>query len=134
MKIDNDQLLKNRIQKLEAKVKVQEESIKRKAVDLYDSMQPSTIIKNKINELTNTNFSENKVLQTGLSLGAGFILDKVLLGGKKNFAKSISSYLLTFLSSKLISDNADAMLEKIDDFIKTVREKRKEKVDEFEGY
>jgi cell division septum initiation protein DivIVA len=126
-KIENANDLKERIKLLEAQVQRKETFIKSSAVDLYESMQPINIIKNKINELTNSNISDNKVLQTGLSLGAGFILDKVLLGGKRNFAKNISSYLLTFLSSKLIIDNADKMLGKVDDFIKMVREKRKEK-------
>jgi cell division septum initiation protein DivIVA len=126
-KIENANDLKERIKLLEAQVQRKETFIKSSAVDLYESMQPINIIKNKINELTNSNISDNKALQTGLSLGAGFILDKVLLGGKRNFAKNISSYLLTFLSSKLITDNADKMLGKVDDFIKMVREKRKEK-------
>lgn len=126
-KIENSTELNDRIKLLEAKILLRENSLKISAVDLYQSLQPMNILKNKIDELTNSNISENKFLKTGLGLGAGFLLDKVLLGGKRNFAKNISSYLLTFLSTKLITENADGLLDKIDSFIKIIREKRNEK-------
>lgn len=97
--ITNSTELKHEIMKLSSLKADQELILKRDLKEIYYSMQISTVIKRTVRDLTEDDNIKSTAVEAGISLGSGFILDKLLL--RKGYG--IKSYLMNVGLKKLVS-------------------------------
>lgn len=97
--ITNSTELKHEIMKLSSLKADQEVALKRDLKELYYSMQISTVIKRTVRDLKEDDNIKSTAVEAGISLGSGFILDKLLL--RKGYG--IKSYLVNAGLKKLVS-------------------------------
>src|ERR1035437_8473301 len=75
----------------------------------YESLRPVNLIKNKFNELTTSPDFKGKLLNATLSLAAGYLSRKVVVGATHNPLKQLLGTLLQMGVTGLVSKNADGI-------------------------
>ena len=75
----------------------------------YESLRPVNLIKNKFNELTTSPDFKGKLLNATLSLAAGYLSRKVVVGATHNPLKQLLGTLLQMGVTGIVSKNADGI-------------------------
>lgn len=97
--IRNSTELKHEIMRLNALRAEQEQALRRDLKELMYALQPSTVIRRTVTNLKKDDGVKASALQAGISLGSGFLLDKLLL--RKGYG--IKNYLINKGLKSLVS-------------------------------
>lgn len=97
--ISNTTELRHAIMKLNNRKEEQEEQLRRNLKELYYSLQLSTVIRRTVRNIGADKELKASALETGINIGSGFLLDKLLL--RKGYG--IKSYLVNLGVKKLVS-------------------------------
>jgi len=103
------ELLKQSIIELESKVKMDEQLLKAQLLITLEGISPVNLIKSTIKDLTVIPDFKDDLLNTTMSLAAGFISKKAVLGGTHNPIKRLLGTLLQLAVTNLVSKNADTI-------------------------
>jgi len=96
----------------------------------YESLKPSTLIKNTIRNITALPDLKENLLNTTMSIAAGFLTKKVAIGRTHNPLKQLLGTLLQIGVTSLVSKNADEIKQSAAIVYGVIKEKLvKHKVD-----
>ena len=104
-KITTTAELKEAIRLLEIEQKVEGALLKEQFKITYESLKPVNLIGNTIKELVKSPDLKGDLLTTALSLGAGFLSKKVVIGNTANPLKQLLGTLLQMGVTSLVSKN-----------------------------
>lgn len=104
-----------RIMHLKAEKFRQEEVLKNSFREFFYTLQPSSIIKETIHELSQDKEVQFDLAKAGLNMGANFIIDQVL-GKNRSIKGYLSSLLVEKVSGSFINDNVTKIMEGIGKF------------------
>lgn len=97
--ITNSTELRHAMMQLNNLKEEQEIALRYQLKEIYYSLQLSTVIRRTVKDFSSDKAFKATALQTGINIGSGFILDKLLL--RKGYG--IKSYLLNLGIKKLVS-------------------------------
>ncbi|MEO6134231.1 MAG: hypothetical protein ABIP35_03695, partial [Ginsengibacter sp.] len=78
--IANTTDLQTAIKRLERKRSVQEEELKDKAHELFESLKPTNILKHTLQEVRESTPLKHNLFKVALGLGAGYLSQKMIVG------------------------------------------------------
>ena len=106
-KINQSQVLEERILVLENKQKVIVQDLKTQFDITYEELKPSRLITNTLKGTFNNIKKDPKlkgnIIELLLSLGGGYLSKKIIIGKSSSTIKNLLGYGLQFLTTKLIS-------------------------------
>lgn len=101
--------LKEAIRLLEIKQADEKALLKKEFMATYESMRPVNLIKDKFNDvITSPNLKEN-ILNAALSLAAGYLSKKAIIGATHNPLRQLFGTLLQVGVTGLVSKNTDGI-------------------------
>jgi len=109
MEIKNSSELKEAIKLLEKQKSIQKDRITEEFHIAYESLKPINILKNSLNKAFNSPVVSDKVIDTSISVGAGLLSKKILIGKSAGIIKKVLGILLEFGVAGLVSKNSDAI-------------------------
>lgn len=133
VKITNMEELALVIAQLEQKSKDQEVALRAQYDVLLASLRPKNILKNTLYEVQESVSIKNNVLKILMGLGAGYFSKKIITRNSANVLKKVLGTaveygVISFLSgSKKDGSKADGILEKLENFLNKLTDKRNEK-------
>jgi hypothetical protein len=105
-----------RIMHLKAEKFRQEEVLKHSFREFFYTLQPASIIKETLHELSQDKEVQFDLAKAGLNMGANFIIDRVL-GKNRSIKGYLSSILIEKFSGSFINDNMTKILEGVGKFM-----------------
>jgi uncharacterized protein with beta-barrel porin domain len=106
-KITSVSELREEIHLLEIKQAIETELLKEQFKITFDNLRPVNLIKNTISELTAGPDFKGNILNTTLSVAAGYLSKKIVVGSTHNPLKNIFGTLLQMGVTHLVSKNAN---------------------------
>lgn len=100
---DSAASLKQSIAMLEASQSLQLQELKDQFQLVYDSVRPSSFIKNTLNELGSSSEVKSSLVKNALALSTGFLSKKILLGTPHNPVTRILGSLLQYTIAHFVS-------------------------------
>lgn len=101
--------LKSAIQQLEKKQAVEWTLLHDQLLITYESLKPVNLIKGTLRELTTAPDFKGNILDTALSLAAGYLSKKVVVGATHNPLKYLFGALLQMGVTSIVSKNTDGI-------------------------
>jgi hypothetical protein len=109
MEITNSSELKEAIKFLENQKSIQKERLTEQFHVAYESLKPINILKNSINKVVNAPGVTDNIIDTSISVGAGLLSKKLLIGKSAGIVKKILGLALEFGVTGLVSKNSDSI-------------------------
>ena len=109
MEINNSAELKEAIKLLEKQKSIQKERLTEQFHIAYQSLKPINILKNSLNKVVNSPGVSDNIIDTSISLGAGLLSKKLLIGKSAGIVKKILGLALEFGVAGLVSKNSDTI-------------------------
>ena len=109
MEINNSAELKEAIKLLEKQKSIQKERLTEQFHIAYESLKPINILKNSLNKVVNSPGVSDNIIDTSISVGAGLLSKKLLIGKSAGVVKKILGLALEFGVAGLVSKNSDAI-------------------------
>lgn len=109
MEITNSSELKAAIKLLEQQKSEQKERLVQQFHITYESLKPINILKNSLNKIIKSPAVSDNIIDTSLSLGAGLLSKKILIGKSAGIVKKLVGLALEFGVAGLVSKNSDAI-------------------------
>ncbi len=109
MEINNSSELKEAIKLLEKQKSIQKERLTEQFHIAYESLKPINILKNSLNKVVNSPGVSDNIIDTSISVGAGLLSKKLLIGKSAGIVKKILGLALEFGVAGLVSKNSDAI-------------------------
>ena len=109
-KITTTAELKEAIRLLEIQQKVEGTLLKEQFKTTYESLKPANLIGNTIKELIKSPQLKGDLLTTALSLGAGYLSKKAVIGNTSNPIKQLLGTLLQMGVSGFVNNNTGTLL------------------------
>jgi hypothetical protein len=106
-KITNLASLINSIELLEEKNRHEEIMLKQNIQYLLYNLQPATIIKNTLQDITSSSEIKSSIVDIVLGITSGALAKKILVGETHNPISSITGTLVEMIVAKNITQNAD---------------------------
>lgn len=122
-KITSTAELKESIFLLEMKQANETTLLKEQFKITYESLRPVNLVKNTIRELVTTTDFKGGLLNTTLSLTAGYLTKKIVVGSTHNPLKKILGSLLQMSVTNIASKNTDGIRSMIGQLINTLFKK-----------
>jgi|SRR6185312_14530293 len=94
---------------LEIKQANEKQLLKEEFKTTFESLQPANLIKKAFSDLTSAPNFKGGVLNTLLSLGAGFVSRKVIIGATHNPLKQLLGAILQMGVTSVVSKNGDGI-------------------------
>ncbi len=101
--------LSNVIQLLEAKQARELILLKEQAYITYDNLKPANIIKNSIKEFVTAPDFKGNIINTTLSIAAGYLSKKAVTGSTHNPVTQLLGTLLQMGVTSIVSKNTDGI-------------------------
>jgi hypothetical protein len=108
-KITTAEDLKSAIQQLEKKQTVEWTLLHDQFLIAYESLRPVNLITGTLRELTTAPDFKGNILETTLSLAAGYLFKKVVVGATHNPLKLVFGTLLQMGITSIVSKNTDGI-------------------------
>lgn len=86
----------------------------------YESLKPINLIKDTLSELSDLSEFKENLLDTSLSLVAGYFSKKIIVGSSNNPFKQILGSLIQMGVTNIVSKNADSIKSVVSDFITNI--------------
>jgi MFS-type transporter involved in bile tolerance (Atg22 family) len=125
-KITNIQELNAAIVLLEQKQVQQERLLKQQFKETYENIKPINFIRNTFKELVTAPDFKEDVLNTSISLAAGYLSKKLAIGTTNNPLKQILGSFLQIGVTSLVSKNSDNIRAKVREVVNVVFDKKVE--------
>ena len=125
VEITNDTQLHHRIMLLNNLKEEQEMTIKRNVREVVYSMQPSAIIKNIVNNISNDSEATHDLKTMGLNLGKDFLISK-LFGKGQSLKSFLSSLVIRKVTDYIINNHSDLIttgIGKLENMFKDLKTK-----------
>jgi hypothetical protein len=106
------------IRLLEIKQKQEELILKAQVKIAYDSLKPSTLIKNTIKDLIAPNNLNTNLLSTALSMAAGYTSKKIVVGETQSTLKQLLGDMLQLGVTNVVSNNSNGIVLGVANVIK----------------
>jgi hypothetical protein len=116
--------LKNKIQLLEAKQANELFLLKENFYTTFESLKPVNIIKKTLTELTTTPNFKGNIIDTTVSIAAGYLSKKITVGATHNPLKQLLGTLLQIGVTNVVSKNTDGIKSIAARLITTVFKKK----------
>jgi hypothetical protein len=97
------------IQQLEQKQKIEGALLKVQFQSTYESLRPSNLIKNTLKELAKAPDFKEDILDTTISLGAGYLSKKAAIGSTHNPLKQLLGTILQMGVTNFVSKNTSGI-------------------------
>ena len=123
-KITNTTELKQAILLLEAKQTLEGGMLKEQFKITYESIRPINLIKSTLSELTADPGFKNDLLNTSISLAAGYFSKKLAIGSTNNPFKQILGSFLQMGVTSIVSKNSDGIKSTVLNLIQTLFAKK----------
>lgn len=104
--------LKESILLLETQQAYEGRLLKEEFQTTYQNLRPVNLIKNKFDEIINAPNLKDNILDTVISLTAGYLSKKVIFGGTHNPLKQIVGTLLQMGVTGIVAKNTDGIKSK----------------------
>jgi len=101
--------LKEAIQELEKKQAVQKQELQEKFRHALENLKYFNLIKNAFSEVTQSPDLINNVINTALSLIAGYFSKKIFVGGSGNVLKKIFGAILQTVVAYMVTKNYESI-------------------------
>jgi len=98
---------------LEIKQVNEKNLLKEEFKNTFESLQPVNLIKKTLSDLTSAPDFKSGVLNTILSIGAGFISKKVIIGSTHNPLKQLLGAILQMGVTSAVSKNSEGIKTKV---------------------
>ncbi len=72
-----------------------------------ESLKPINLIKNSIKDFVESSEIKEDLLKTALSIAAGYVSKKLIIGSSQNSFKNMAGSLLQLLITSIVSKNSD---------------------------
>lgn len=115
--ISNYTDLKQKILQLRGDKERIEDDLKESFSNLAEALSPLNLAKNALHGMVHDNEVKGDLAQAGMSIGANFIIDRVM-GRNKSIKGFLSSILVEKIAGKLISNNSEKITSLIGSFFK----------------
>jgi hypothetical protein len=115
--------LKASIELLEIEQSADGVLLKEQLKNTYESLKPINLIKSTIKELTSVKDLKSDLIKTTLSMAAGYLSKKVIVGATDNPLKNTMGTLLQIGVTSLVSKNADTISAAILPTLKSIFKK-----------
>ena len=102
-----------RIKELEAQEAVQQEDLKQQAVELFEELKPSALLKSALHEITASSTLKHSVVDTSLAVGAGWLARKAFTFNSKNIFRKLLGYGLQYITTNVVSEKMPGLRNKI---------------------
>lgn len=109
---------------LENKRTIELAEVKEHYKTTYESLRPINFIRNTVKELITAPDFKDDLLNTSLSLAAGYFSKKIAIGSTNNPFKQVLGNFLQMGVTSVISNNADGIRTKIMNIVSTVLQKK----------
>lgn len=123
--ITNTMELKNAIELLEIKQKEEGLILKEQCKITYESLKPTNLIKTTLKNLVTPDLTGN-ILSSTLSLAAGYISKKAVIGSTHNPLKQLLGTILQMGVTSLVSKNTDGIKSVVSTLISSFLNKKNE--------
>jgi hypothetical protein len=97
------------IEELEQQSAREEMLLKEEVKKTFESLRPLNLVKKTISDLSEQPGLKNDLLDTGMSLLAGYSLKKVVTGSTHNPLKQLMGTILQIIVTKAVSNNTDKL-------------------------
>ncbi len=108
-KITSEVDLKKKILLLEIQQENEWKQLKEQLLNTYESLKPVNLIKKSLFDLTTSSDLKGNLLSTTLSLAAGYLSKKVVIGSTNNPLKIILGTILQVGVTNLVSKNSNGI-------------------------
>ena len=123
--ITNLSELRKAISQLEIKQKEEGQILKEQCKITYESLKPVNLIKNTLKNLVTPDLKED-LLSSTLSLAAGYISKKSIIGSSNNPLKQLLGTVLQMGVTSLVSKNTDSIKSMVTNIISSFLKKKEE--------
>jgi len=101
--------LKQSILELEVKQANEAELLKAQFKTTYESLKPANLIKNIFHDLTSSPDLKGGIVDTALSMGAGYLSKKIAVGSTHNPIKQVLGALIQMGVTGVVSKNSEGI-------------------------
>jgi len=101
--------LKKTIQQLEIRQTNELLSLKEELHIIHENLKPANLVKNTFRELTTAPEFKGNILDVALSLAAGYLSKKVVIGSTHNPLKQVLGTILQMGVTTMVSKNTDGI-------------------------
>lgn len=98
--------------------------LKKQFMITYESMKPVNLIKSKFNDIVKSPNLKENILNTALSIAAGYLSKKVLVGSTQNPLKQLLGTILQVGVTGIVSENTDGIKSTAMDLIGNIFKKK----------
>jgi len=123
-KVNSTEELKEAIRLLEIKQEKEATLLKEQFRITYDSLRPINLLKDTIKGITTFPELKGNILDTVMSLAAGFLSKKIVVGKTYNPLKQVLGTFLQMGVTNIVSKNSDGIRSKAAHFIHNYLSKR----------
>ena len=116
--------LKKTIQQLEIRQTNELLSLKEELHIIHENLKPANLVKNTFRELTTAPEFKGNILDVALSLAAGYLSKKVVIGSTHNPLKQVLGTILQMGVTTMVSKNTDGIKSVTAKLISTVFSKK----------
>jgi hypothetical protein len=111
--INNSQDLKNAILELERKKDVEENELKEKFHETYESYKPANLLKNTMEEVAASPKFRHNLLNVAIGLGAGYLSKKLVIGKSAGIVKRVLGTALQFGITSLVAKKGEQITDQL---------------------
>ena len=123
-KITSVSQLRDKILQLEYKQKNEAALLKEQFSITYEKLKPVNLIKNKINDIVSSPNLKENILNATLSIAAGYLSKKAVVGSTHNPLKKLLGTLLQVGVTSLVAKNGDEIRSTASNLISSFLSKR----------
>jgi hypothetical protein len=101
--------LKNAIQLLEADQAVKGELLKEQFKVIYESLRPSNLIKQILQDISSSPFLIDNIFSTGMGIASGFLTNKIFVGKSGSIIRNLLGTVLQFGVTNVVAQHPSAV-------------------------
>lgn len=124
--IENAAQLRMEVARLKLLQAEQEMKIKNDIANIKESLKPLTIAKHFISDMLSKHGKDNDIVTKGAGLGASILAKDVILKDSSPIVKKVVSFFLENLTTNIVADHENAIIDKIRVFLKLLGSTAKE--------
>lgn len=109
------------IEQLELQSAKEEILLKQEAKKTYESLRPINLLKKSITDLSTQPDFKSNLLDSGISLLAGYASKKAMIGSTHNPLKQLMGVLLQIVVTKIVSKNTNEIHNTISQIMKKIK-------------
>lgn len=98
----------------------------------YESLKPINLVKSLINEISSSSEIKGNILNNVIGIGSGFLSRKLFVGGSHHPIKRLFGTLIQYVTTNVISKNADGIKSTGENMLQSYLKHRKESKKEFQ--